>query len=513
MSVHKEEELTQRDVTMSELYAFSVTSVQDKVIEVDAFQVHPDAGGFAPTKNFALQILYTPIHDWTDVCKDGQGGPLDNDFSQDDFYKDDYIRLVCHDYIEKVEITNREGDSAHYIITLTDPMWGQHLAPGMSWDSACYNRGRDLPRPKKKKKEVFGPRKRIVRWPEKGLRNIDEDVFENATNLKLLDLSKNHLQALPHSFGNMSKLEELNLRDNVLRTLPESFGDLQALKRLELRGNQFESLPDSFGQLTALEELYLAEYDPLPEQLPESFSALTNLRILTMRGSGLNRLPKAFRRLQALEILHTRLEYEYGLEGFYEICHIPSLRILEIGNATTIPREIGHLINLETLILSSSSLKKLPETFGKLTKLKELDLYNNQLRQFHECLRPLAPNLQKLNLNSNEIPSLPEWIGEYTQLKEFLFERNHITSIPESIGQLTQLERLNLSCSPITDIPESIGQLTQLKELNLNQCQITRLPESIKQLTQLERLHLYDNPLTSDIQSFRDALPNTNIWL
>ncbi|MEL6347652.1 MAG: leucine-rich repeat domain-containing protein [Myxococcota bacterium] len=499
---------------MSDLYSFSVLSVEERIVRVAATRVHPDAGGFAATKNFALQILYGPLYDWTDVGEAGRGGDLDQAFSQDDFTNDDYLRLVCHEYIEKVQVTDRSGDDAVYVIELTAPKWGAHLKAGMSWDSADYNRGPDLPRPKTRKGDSFGPRKRVVRWGGRKLRVLSSDTFAKATGLKILDLSKNHLQRLPDNFGDMGKLEVLDLSDNLLRTLPDSFCDLTSLRELDLRGNQLTSLPENFGKLENLEVLHLSKTnDSMPDMFPESFSELSKLRILQAQGSGLKRYPREFRRLQALEELYIgNCAGEYLIEGLYEICHIPRLRIFHAFALSTLPREFGNLVNLEALDIASCSLHKLPDTFGNLTRLRSLKAYSNKLRIFPPSLRPLAKSLRYLNLQSNLIDSIPDWIAEFEVLETFLFERNQITGLPRSIGQMPQLKWLDIRCNNIETLPDSLGDLKTLETLQVGQCELTSLPESLKSLPNLQRLEIHSNPLDTDVDAWKAAMPDTHIW-
>jgi len=48
---------------------------------------------------------------------------------------------------------------------------------------------------------------------------------------------------------------------------------------------------------------------------------------------------------------------------------------------TSLPTEIGHLTNLETLGLSENSIQSLPDSLGSLTKLRVLDLRHNKLNE------------------------------------------------------------------------------------------------------------------------------------
>ncbi|MFW9896528.1 MAG: leucine-rich repeat domain-containing protein [Candidatus Thorarchaeota archaeon] len=113
----------------------------------------------------------------------------------------------------------------------------------------------------------------------------------------------------------------------------------------------------------------------------------------------------------------------------------------------------------------------LPETIGKLTKLKIIWLIN--------C------NLEKL----------PDSIGNLTSLELLVLRNNNLVNIPDSIGNLKSLERLELQGNKIEQLPESIGNLKDLKVLWLNHNKLKSLPNSLKNLKHLEKVGLYGNNL------------------
>jgi adenylate cyclase len=89
---------------------------------------------------------------------------------------------------------------------------------------------------------------------------LTDDVLMLLTltkELKVLNLSFNQIQEIPHNFfRNITKLEELYLSGNKLSALPtEHLPMLGRLKTLFLNGNKLQSLPQELAQLTALEIL------------------------------------------------------------------------------------------------------------------------------------------------------------------------------------------------------------------------------------------------------------------
>jgi LRR-repeat protein 1 len=69
------------------------------------------------------------------------------------------------------------------------------------------------------------------------------------TSLKLLDLSRNKLTHLPHSFTEFKSLIQLKLDCNQLQVLPRSFGKLNTLRYFSASSNNLCVLPFSFSNL------------------------------------------------------------------------------------------------------------------------------------------------------------------------------------------------------------------------------------------------------------------------
>ena len=130
-------------------------------------------------------------------------------------------------------------------------------------------------------------------------------------------------------------------------------------------------------------------------------------------------------------------------------------------------------LNLRGLLLSS-----LPSQIGDLVNLQTLDLANNQLN----TLPPEIGNLTALtflNLDYNQLTTLPPEIGNLTALTQLDLGNNQLTTLPPEIGNLTALPQLDLSDNQLTTLPPEIGNLTALKRLNLYNNRLTTLPHSL----------------------------------
>lgn len=105
-----------------------------------------------------------------------------------------------------------------------------------------------------------------------------------------------------------------------------------------------------------------------------------------------------------------------AIELFHLNLSLPTkllLQVLRLDNneLTSLPTEIGKLINLEQLTISSNKLKSLPDNLGDLKSLQHLDLRsNNQL-----CILPATiyknKRLASLLLDDNR-----DWIEPPTSI-------------------------------------------------------------------------------------------------
>jgi Leucine-rich repeat (LRR) protein len=109
------------------------------------------------------------------------------------------------------------------------------------------------------------------------------------------------------------------------------------------------------------------------------------------------------------------------------IVYMLNLTRVDLGVAALgiLPKEIGQLKNLTTLIATNNHLKDLPKEIGNLT------------------------NLEWLALADNHLTSLPSEIGRLQNLRILSLPNNRLTSLPSEIGRLQNLTTLNLSNNPL----------------------------------------------------------------
>src|SRR5215203_5532472 len=88
-----------------------------------------------------------------------------------------------------------------------------------------------------------------------------------------------------------------------------------------------------------------------------------------------------------------------------------------------------------------------------------------------------------LELLSNQLSGfLPASFGNLTNLRRLILFNDGLSSLPANLGNLKSLDYLNLGGNQITDLPASLGNLANLLELSLGGNQFSDLPTSLSNL-------------------------------
>ena len=177
---------------------------------------------------------------------------------------------------------------------------------------------------------------------------------------------------------------------------------------------------------------------------------------------------------------------------------VVSLDLRLNGLKGPIPRELGGLAELETLILFRNQLTgSIPPELGALAKAKLVVLAANQLSgPIPAELGGLAV-VEELNLNGNGLTSVPPELGGLAELAVLSLASNGLTSVPPELGGLAKLEELHLFFNELASVPRELGALGSLRWLDLNGNQLTSVPAELGRLAKLRVLWLNSNELTS----------------
>jgi len=220
------------------------------------------------------------------------------------------------------------------------------------------------------------------------------------------------------------------------------------------------------------------------------------------------------------------------------MAQLDALEELSLPKGVEVPRWLGKLENLRSIIIALEEGQTLPEGISHMSNLKTLIVNGERHASFPSCVGNL-PNLKFLCINLAHIPhdignfttietlsflrstkSLPSSLGSLKNLKRLSFHRcvdlqrlpdelgdlpslecleikSRITTLPRSIGNLKNLKvlKINTVCAPVKTVllalPEEIGNLTSLEQLDLGQSEMESLPEAIGNLQNLKILNLY----------------------
>ncbi|KAL3667582.1 hypothetical protein V7S43_007136 [Phytophthora oleae] len=174
------------------------------------------------------------------------------------------------------------------------------------------------------------------------------------------------------------------------------------------------------------------------------------------------------------------------------------------------------LPSLETLSLIADGLERLPESIGALSRLIEIDLTKNRLRELPNSITKLT-ELTSLNLSCNLLEKLPEDFGKLVKLDKLWLERNELKQLPNSIGECRSVRSANLSANKLMELPDSIGELSALTTLTANLNELQELPDAVVRLPKLKVLHASRNQLTKlprtigEMQALRELRLDWNV--
>eukprot|EP01137_Pigoraptor_chileana_P017625 Opistho-2@75989 len=139
-----------------------------------------------------------------------------------------------------------------------------------------------------------------------------------------------------------------------------------------------------------------------------------------------------------------------------EVLDLSELKLIEV------PSDVFSLCSTcgkDILLVHTNAIKKLPDRFNELKKLRFLDLHVNRLK----CVPPTIGHLfslRVLDVSHNRIEVLPDTLGDLASLVTLNIKGNQIDSLPASLSKLKRLETLDVSSNNIVMIPPEYGRLS-----------------------------------------------------
>lgn len=236
-------------------------------------------------------------------------------------------------------------------------------------------------------------------------------VLSKLNSLKKADFEFFQNDSIPKEISLLTNLIELKLSgSNNSYQAMQYVSKIKSLKTLEFKNYNSEILPIEFFELNTLEELYLTSKNLMRLIIPKEIEKLKNLRKLDIGNSEIKELPEEFGNLLNLEEL-----------------------LLWGVSLKSLPTSFGQLHKLSLLYLSGNQLTELPSVFYQLKSLRNLNLSQNRIQEIDDDFCNLV-NLEYLNLSYNRgLKSIPECFGELKCLKEIDVSGIKKISLPKTL--------------------------------------------------------------------------------
>lgn len=287
---------------------------------------------------------------------------------------------------------------------------------------------------------------------------IQPGLFKDMPDLKVLDLSRNHL--------NVVALSKINI------------GPLTAVHSLDLSNN---------GLYTGMSDYFLSD-SPVLEHLSLNSNSITKISQNTFSGS--SSLTKIS--------LHNNVILEIEDGAFDSLNHLSELDLSK--NSITCITDF-NLSNLTVLNLSKNSVEFFQSSKSESHyKLKSLDLSENKMSYFPLLLE--KNELQYLDISRNRLQSInvtgnPEYSYIFPKLRHLDMSYNQLRSIPESFFKcIRSLEVLNVSNNCLSSF-SATGCLRVVKIIDLSFNSLQSLMFKENTLETLEELFLQGNNLAT----------------
>lgn len=159
-----------------------------------------------------------------------------------------------------------------------------------------------------------------------GLKEFPREIFTLSDTLEILDMTDNHLNALPEDFGKLKNLKILFLSNNKFTEVPTVLAQCPKLSMIGLRNNQIYTLAQNALPLSTR---WLILTDNELETLPESLGDLTLLQKCMLSGNRLSSLPQSMSNCHRLELLRIAVNQFELLPKF--LLSLPKLSWLAYG--------------------------------------------------------------------------------------------------------------------------------------------------------------------------------------
>ncbi|KGQ07882.1 Leucine-rich repeat-containing protein 40 [Beauveria bassiana D1-5] len=248
---------------------------------------------------------------------------------------------------------------------------------------------------------------------------------------------------------------------------PNIFGGLETM---DLHGNKLAAVPIGFRRLCQLTSLNLSKNN-LDSNCLQILSQMTALRDLKLANNNLSGpLNASISLLDGLEVLDL---HDNKLSSLPQDMHKMSrLRILDLGqnNFESISFAALADLPLSQLVLRQNKLTGtlIQDPIDAMRTLQTLDISCNQIKYIMPSSTVVAfPALHTLSASMNRLQELPE-MSSWSSLLTLTLDENGIAAIPESFMSLTKLRQVDFSGNDIRMVPPELSRMDSLSMIRLS---------------------------------------------
>jgi len=316
---------------------------------------------------------------------------------------------------------------------------------------------------------------------------IQPGLFKNMSDLRVLDLSMNHLNVFAHSkinIGPLTAVESLDLSSNGLYTGMSDYflSDSPSLANLSLNGNSITKIAHTtFSGSLFLKKISLhnnvileiedGAFDSLHHltELDLSKNSITciddfnlyNLKVLNLSKNSIEIFQSAqshiLFKLRSLDLSENKMLYfpHISENNMLEFLNI-SRNQLQTVNVTGSKEKQSNLIfnHLKYLDMSYNQLKSIPEYlfFKCMGSLEVLNMSNNCIRSFSVTHKGLLKTVKVINLSYNSLQSLNFGENTLRSLKRLFLQGNDLTVLdPQIFQRVLSIKYLHLEQNNVKD--------------------------------------------------------------
>lgn len=341
------------------------------------------------------------------------------------------------------------------------------------------------------------------------IKNNTDSVTEKVRHVTLFSYSPSE-ECIPEILSKRNRIRTLfapseGFERYAALLVGQCISRFKYLRVLDLRHSCLDVLPDSIGNMKHLRYIDLSGNSNI-QMLPTNICKLPNLQTLRIvLCTNLKKLPRELGTLVSLRHLYlTTKEQNLPEKGLSSLALLQSLSVFGCENLVSLFEVMQKLRKLKTLVISDCPrLTSLPRGIVHLSALENFMIVNCEELMLSDWQD--TEGLKRIrSLVIGGLPhlvSLPEWLkGDSNSLKFIRISTcPSFVSLPAWLENVTSLEKLEITgCPKISSLPDSMSSLTTLRMLKIQKCPgLTRrcekdAGEDWTKIAHIQEIHLND---------------------